>query len=137
MISNEEEDYVQGRKKTLRKKLMKFGLNKENIEQDDIKHIFEKMKITIDSEEAQKIFQDLDPDKTGKVKMEKFVEAITLSQKSQSSYSNILKQINDGLITVSERIIMKLKKLKNKATFTSDMESLEDIEWYLNFKINI
>lgn len=133
MISNEdEEEYVQGRKKTLRKKLIKFGLYKDSIEQEDITQIFEKMNITIGNEEAQKIFQDLDVEKTGKVKIEKFVEAITLSQKGQSSYSNVLKQINDGLVTVSERIILKLKKLKNKAVYTSDRESLEDIDWYIN-----
>jgi hypothetical protein len=130
MISNEEEEeYVQGRKKTLRKKLIQFGLYKECIEQEDITQIFEKMNITIDNIEAQKIFQDLDADKTGKVKFEKFVEAITLSQKGQSTYSNALKLINDSLVTVSERIIIKLKKLKNKASFTSDVESQEDIDW--------
>ena len=130
MLSNEEdEEYVRGRKKTVRKKLQKFGLNKEFIIQDDITHVFEKMKITIDNEEAKKIFQDLDIDKTGQLQIEKFVEAITLSQKSSTSYSNILKQINEGLITVSERIMIKLKKMKHRATFSSDTESLEDIDW--------
>ncbi len=135
MISNEEdEEIVRGRKKTVRKKLKKIGLDKEYIQQDDITNIFEKMNISIDKEEAKKIFQDLDIEKSGQVNIEKFVEAITLSQKNSSSYSNLLKQINEELITISERIIMKLKNLKKKATFSSDMASLEDIDWYFIIK---
>ena len=130
MLPNEEdEEYVKGRKRTFRKKLQQFGLNKEYITQDDITNIFEKMKITIDNEEAKKIFQDLDVEKTGRIKIENFIEAITLSQKNSTPYSSLLKQINDELTTVSERIITKLKKMKQKATYSSDTESLEDIDW--------
>jgi Ca2+-binding EF-hand superfamily protein len=121
--------FVLERKKTLEKKLKKFGFDKEYIEEEDITQIFEKMNVTIDNDETTKIFQDLDVENTGKVKIEKFVEAVTLSQKASSTHTGVLKKINDELTTKSERIIIKLKNLKNRATFCSDSQSLDDIDW--------
>ena len=45
---------------------------------------------------------------------------------------DIFKKINDQLTTKSERIILKLKKLKEKAAFKNDAESLDDLDWYVN-----
>jgi hypothetical protein len=129
MNSGEDEHIVIGRKKTLQKKLKRFGFDKDYIVEKDLTQIFEKMNITFNNDEATKIFQELDVENTGKVMIEKFIEAVTLSQKASSTYTKVLKKIYDGLTTISERIIFKLKNLKNRAIYSSDMQSLEDIDW--------
>jgi hypothetical protein len=125
--SDENFDILKGRKRTLQKK---YGINKEYIDETDMSSLIEKMGLTVSKEVADKIFKSLDVEKTGKVSLEKFAEMIMNAQSGQTCLtSDLLHQINEKLTTKSERIILSLKKLKTKALYADDKESLDELDW--------
>lgn len=124
----EENGKMRERKKTLQKKL---GVNKEFIEESDLTNLMQQMKVTIDKTEVKQLFDKLDVDKTGKVSLETLMESI-VNANQESSYAQFFKQINEELTSKSERIILKLKKLKEKAYFANDGESLDDFDWIIS-----
>jgi Ca2+-binding EF-hand superfamily protein len=126
--SNKDDvDFFRGqeRKKTLSKK---FGIKKDYIEESDLESLVEKMKLTICKEDVQNLFNYLDLDKTGKVSLETFVDKILSSQESKNE-NDFFKSINDQLTTKAERIIIKLKQLRDKVVYANDKESMDDFDW--------
>lgn len=89
-----------------------------------------KLQKSFDKEISKKIFQDLDVNKTGIIKIDDFLDYITERLNSQNEFLPFYELIMDELVGKSEKIILKLKKLKQKAISSNDAESIEDIEWY-------
>ncbi len=133
--NNEIDEIInRGRKITIQKKL---GVRKEFIEEKDLESLIESMKLTINQEDVKNIFNKLDTDMTGKVSLETLLESVKNAQSSkdlnnlnENSYSYVFRSLNENLTTKSERIITKLKKLKEKAYFNCDKESQTEINWY-------
>ena len=78
---------------------------------------------------SKMIFQDLDKNKTGKIKIEEFLDYITERLKDQTRFQPFYEHIMEELVGVSEKIIFKLKKIRQKAFLANDNEALEDLEW--------
>jgi hypothetical protein len=123
---NIEEFISRERKKTLQQK---FGINKDYIEKSDLEQLIQKMHLNIETEDLNKIFNQLDLDSSGKVSVSSLVEHVLKKENEGRDLEHIFKKINDQLTTKSERIILKLKKLKEKAAFRNDAESLDDLDW--------
>jgi hypothetical protein len=123
---NIEEFISRERKKTLQQK---FGINKDYIEKSDLEQLIQKMHLNIETEDLNKIFNQLDLDSSGKVSVSSLVEHVLKKENEGRGLEHIFKKINDQLTTKSERIILKLKKLKEKAAFRNDAESLDDLDW--------
>jgi hypothetical protein len=121
--------------------LRKLGLTKEYINLDDLISGLEKMKsldMGITKETAEKIINDLDQEKRGEIKSEEIIDyIISMSQKEmeqgvKNEYAIFMEKINEEMVSKSQRIIEKLKKIKNKAWLAGDTESSEDIEWIMS-----
>jgi Ca2+-binding EF-hand superfamily protein len=125
---NIDEFLSRERKKTLQQK---FGINKEYIEKSDLEKLIQRMHLKIDTNDLNKIFNQLDVDGSGKVSVSTLVEHVLKKENEGRGLQDIFKKINDQLTTKSERIILKLKKLKEKAAFKNDAESLDDLDWYV------
>ena len=107
----------------------KFGINIEFIEEKDIPILLEQMKIGyIPKLEIKKMFDRLDIEKTGKLKINSLIEDI-ITYRPETTSSNLYGEILLELTSKSERIIQKLKKLKEKAYFANDTDSLQDFDW--------
>jgi len=50
---------------------------------------------------------------------------------NRNSLTALIKELTGYMTTKSQQIIIKLKKLKEKAYFQEDTSDLEDFEWYL------
>ena len=111
----------------------KFGITTEYIEKSDLEQLIQKMQVKIETDDLNNIFNELDVDNNGKVSVTTLMEHILKKNQENEGrdHENLFKKINDQLTTKSERIILKLKKLKEKAAFKNDAESLEDIDWYI------
>lgn len=94
------------------------------------KFIFE----DFDKETSKKIFKDLDVNQTGWIKIEEFLDYVTQKIKDDSPFQPFYEHIMEELVGLSEKMIYKLKKLKQKAFISNDIEAMDDIDWY--FKIN-
>lgn len=121
------------RKKRLLKKL---NITNESLTVDDIYSVMEKLKLSqieISKEKAQLIFDELDHNKKGKIKSADFIEQIIGNKKLESNeeLNMFMDQVNESLITKSERVIEKLKKIKNKAWLAGDNESQDEIDWII------
>lgn len=79
-------------------------------------------------ETAKAIFEELDIDHQGKILAEHFIDFITRMNDS-SNFKKFFEIVAKELISPSEKIIVKLKKLKKKAYIEEDKESIEDIDW--------
>lgn len=74
----------------------------------------------------------MDINNTGKVLKNEFIEYIykkSNENQNKSLFSEIYEMINNELISKSERIILKLKRIMKKISVLNDKESEEDIEW--------
>ena len=113
-------------------KNVKTLFTKELTEQN-IWLIVEKLKLTenIDKNKAKELFEMLDKDKKGKIEKSAFIEYITNYNQtiSDSSIKNFFELINNELASKSEKIISKLKKLREKSYIQNDNESVNDINW--------
>jgi hypothetical protein len=57
------------------------------------------------------------------------LDYITEKLQTQTEFYPFYEQIMEELVGKSEKIILKLKKLKQKAYISNDAESLDDIDW--------
>jgi Ca2+-binding EF-hand superfamily protein len=127
---NIDEFISRERKRTLNKK---FGITTEYMQKSDLEQLIQKMQVKIETEDLNNIFNELDVENNGKVSVSTLMEHILKKNQENEGrdYENLFKKINDQLTTKSERIILKLKKLKEKAAFKNDAESIDDLDWYI------
>ena len=94
--------------------------------------MIEKMNLTssFDKTKTNELFLELDTNKTGKVNKGKFVEYINKNQTTDVAIKSFYETINEELSSKSEKIILKLKKIRNKECVQKDKEILNDINWY-------
>jgi len=69
------------------------------------------------------IYSNLDPNKEGFITVDKLLN----NDPQCSLMKNFMEKVNENLLTTSEIITNKLKKLKRK--ISNDIESVEDIDW--------
>jgi hypothetical protein len=96
-----------------------------DLEEKDIKNITEKLSNTI--------FKDLDRQMQGRVSTDIFLEKLAeLSPlKRFSARETDIPDIEplESIETTSDKILQRLKRLKDKAIFKDDLESVKDINW--------
>jgi Ca2+-binding EF-hand superfamily protein len=82
-------------------------------------------------ESAKAIFDELDINKSGKVKTDHFVEYVSKQSTKQrrSHFNKFYELMSRELVSKSEKIILKLKKIKHKAYIANDSDTLDDIDW--------
>jgi hypothetical protein len=71
----------------------------------------------------------LDINKTGVIKIDDFLDYITEKLHSSTEFQPFYEHIMEELVGKSEKIILKLKKLKQKAYFANDPDALDDFDW--------
>lgn len=125
----DEEDELNEKKQALEKK---FKLHKEEYTYDDLAVIISSLNIDKEQVEykAKEIFDKLDKQQIGLIKKEDFLERIVLN-KSDPDFQIFYAKLKDDLLSNSEQIIRKLKKIKEKAYFNHDNETIEDINWII------
>jgi hypothetical protein len=108
------------------------------IVEDDIWEIIEKLKLQgfnflnsglLDRDSSKKIFSQLDRNKDGKIKIDDFLDYVHEKTRDQSDFQLFYDHIMEELVSLSEKIISKLKKLKSKAFLANDLDALDDIDW--------
>ena len=82
-----------------------------------------------DKEISKKIFEELDVNKTGIIKIDDFLDYINEKLQTPTEFYPFYEQIMEELVGKSEKIILKLKKLKQKSYLANDHEALDDIDW--------
>jgi hypothetical protein len=122
---------IEHKEKAWLKKFLVFKTNvKElcinlDLEEKDIKNITEKLSNTI--------FKDLDRQMQGRVSTDIFLEKLAeLSPlKRFSARETDIPDIEplESIETTSDKILQRLKRLKDKAIFKDDLESVKDINW--------
>jgi len=121
--------------------LRKLGLNKEYINLEEIILSLEKIRsidIGIIKETAEKIINELDKENLGEIKSVEMIDYIILmSQKEmeqgvKKEFAIFMEKINEEMFSKSQKIVEKLKKIKNKAWLAGDSESCEDIDWIMS-----
>ena len=75
------------------------------------------------------IFNSLDRNKDGIVSIDEFLESISNRETNPELIERFLDKVNDNLLTTSEIMMIKIKKLKERATYSNDEESLNDLNW--------
>ena len=63
------------------------------------------------------------------IKIDDFLDYITEKLQTQTEFYPFYEHIMEELVGKSEKIILKLKKLKQKAYIAHDSESLDDLDW--------
>ena len=125
------DDVVQtrGRKKTFQKK---FGIDKDYLEKSDLKSVALKMNIEIPEEEIEKLFDTLDKEHCGKVKLDHLLQAIVerpLVSDDKDILNTFYDNVHNNLVTKADLIYKKLKNLKTVAAFNNDETSIDTINW--------
>jgi hypothetical protein len=128
----EENQEIRQRTRTLHKKFPEIekceGILHLNVEitEDTIWLLIEKLNLNeqIDKNLAKELFLELEVDKT------KFVDYINKNSFSDKAYKSFYETINEQLLSKSEKIILKLKKIREKEHIKNDKTSLRDINWY-------
>ena len=118
----------------------KFNLTKETIQVDDIKELINKLNSfnieNIKIETAQLIFNMLDKKKKGSIITEDFIEEVIKNNTNIPLFNKditmFFTELNQAVETTSEKIILKLKKMKNESWLKNDKEGNEDINWIIN-----
>ena len=131
---------VKGKRKNL---MDKFHLNTNSVKVSDIEDLISKIntynqETTINPELAKDIFKLLDKKNEGELQINDFLNEISNineSGKKVSSNQQINKFfsfLNQALLTKSEKIILRLKRLRNKSWLKSDNSALNDVNWIIN-----
>ena len=127
------------RRKSLESKFFRNNEDKKVIVEEDIWEIIEKFKLqsklifdNIDKETSKKIFKELDKNNIGWIKIEEFLDYVSEKMKDQSPFQPFYEHIMEQLVGLSEKIINKLKHLKQKAFISNDLEAIDDINWYFH-----
>ena len=79
---------------------------------------------------STKLFMEMDTNKTGKVNKGNFVEYVLKNHSTDIAIKSFYETVNEELCSKSEKIILKLKKLREKEYVKNDMETLSDVNWY-------
>lgn len=85
-----------------------------------------------DKDSVRLIFEELDKSKSGKINVDEFLDSISEKYNSKTCFQTFYNVIFQELTGKSEKIIEKLKKIKQK--LSNDIESIEDLDW--SFLIN-
>ena len=97
---------------------------------DDIKNLTSKLELKdINKNGYELIFNSLDRNKDGIVSIDEFLESISNRETNPELIERFLDKVNDNLLTTSEIMMIKIKKLKERATYSNDEESLNDLNW--------
>ena len=122
--------------------LKNLKLTKENLSAEDIFPIVEKLNnsdFELTKETVERIFNELDADKRGYIKKDELADYIIIksSKKEEDTEKNeylsfIDRIVKEEMVSKPERIIEKLKRIKNKAWLAGDSESHEDIDWIIS-----
>jgi len=75
-------------------------------------------------EEMDIVYSNLDPNKEGFISVDNFLK----NHPQNSLMKDFMEKVNENLLTTSEIITNKLRKLKKK--ISDDKESENDIDWY-------
>ncbi len=118
----------------------KFNLTKETIQVDDIKELINKLNSynieNIKIETAQIIFNMLDKKKKGSIITEDFIEEVIKNNTNTPSFNKditkFFTELNQAVETTSEKIILKLKRIKTESWLKNDKQGNEDINWIIN-----
>ena len=127
------------RRKSHESKFFRNNEDKKVIVEEDIWEIIEKFKLqsklifdNFDKETSKKIFKELDKNNIGWIKIEEFLDYVSEKMKDQSPFQPFYEHIMEQLVGLSEKIINKLKHLKQKAFISNDLEAIDDINWYFH-----
>lgn len=93
--------------------------------------MIQKLKISdISTNDYVEILNELDFNQNKKaIKVEEFLKKIQSNKSSNKHINSLYQKLNDQLCTKAERIIMKLKSLRNKCIFNNDEESQKEFDW--------
>lgn len=93
--------------------------------------MIQKLKISdISTNDYFEILNELDFNQNTKaIKVEKFLKKIQSNKSLNKHINSLYQKLNDQLCTKAERIIMKLKNLRNKCIFNNDEESQKEFDW--------
>ena len=80
-----------------------------------------------DKDISKQIFEELDKGKTGKIKVDDFLDYLNEKLETHTNFHPFYLMIMEELSGKSEKIILKLKKLKHK--LQNDTEALDDLNW--------
>lgn len=94
-----------------------------------------KLNSVISSEEAHNIFSAIDTEKKGKVKKSLFIAKLEEANKEDLSYKLFL-ELNKNYSSKCEKIIQKLKNIKNHNKLLGDIDIQKDLTWIINTIIN-
>ena len=138
--SKEEESPVEGKRRNL---MDKFQIKTNLVKVSDIEDLITKIntytqETTIKPELALDIFKLLDKKNQGELKINDFLSEVSnineigkkVSQNEQ--INKFFSLLNQALLTKSEKIILRLKKLRNKNWLKTDNEGLNDVNWIIN-----
>lgn len=97
---------------------------------DDVKKLIAQLEINdLTKKDFDLIYKTLDNNNDGIVSIDEFLKSISDKKIAHEKIKNFLNKVNDKLLTNSEIMMLKIKNLKNKATFANDKESLDDLNW--------
>jgi len=138
--SKDEESPVEGKRRNL---MDKFQIKTNLVKVSDIEDLITKIntytqETTIKPELALDIFKLLDKKNEGELKINDFLSEVSnineigkkVSQNEQ--INKFFSLLNQALLTKSEKIILRLKKLRNKNWLKTDNEGLNDVNWIIN-----
>lgn len=95
-----------------------------------MKQLFNKLDINdVSKNDYELIFKTLDRNNNGFISIDEFLMRISDNKETHEKLKCFLNKVNDKLLTNSEILMNKIKKLKKRAAFASDKESLEDLDW--------
>ena len=77
----------------------------------------------------KEIFGNIDKDKTGFINKTELVDY--LENDSTDHYIDLYDKMNKTLLSKSEKIILRLKKLRTRSYMMKDIESVDDINWII------
>ena len=122
---------------------IKFNIDKEKLNQQDIIKIMKAIDIEIKENEniiehSKKLFKELDKKNLGYVNTDDFIEEIINRNDSLiiDEFSEFFQKINESLQTKIEEIILKLKKIQNKNWIIKNRNFFSSIESIINIISN-
>lgn len=101
------------------------------ISQEEISSLIKKLEINdISSHDYNEILSELEIDQeTKSIKVEEFLKKIHSNKSSNKHINTLYQKLNNQLCTKAEKILMKLKTLRNKCIFHNDEESQKEFDW--------
>lgn len=88
------------------------------------------MKIKTHADIIEKLFNDMDKEKKGEVNAGVFMVSLK-DLVDEGGLSDSFAPLAEEFSSKEDKILTKLKKLKQRAAFVEDKESLEDLNWII------